>query len=310
LIRSKGIEQTETTMARENPFAPNPQRKIWLDGRLVPVEQACINVYDHGVLYGDGVFEGMRIYGGRVFKLDAHIKRLFDSARAIRLEIPVSHDQLVAATNETVKANNIPDGYVRLVVTRGVGKLGLSITKTANPTVFIIVDTIQLYPDEMYENGMAVITSSVIRNHPNALSPRIKSLNYLNNILAKIEALDAGVPEAIMFNHTGLVAEATGDNVFVVRNGIVYTPPTTDGMLEGITRDTVIELINKRGTPFREVHLSRHDLYIADECFLTGSAAEVVPVTRIDNRPVGTGQPGPITHQIINDFRECVRESA
>jgi branched-chain amino acid aminotransferase len=294
-------------MANENRFAPNPNLKIYLDGALVSPAEAKISVFDHGLLYGDGVFEGMRTYGGRVFRLDAHLKRLFDSARAIRLEIPMSREELAAAVNRTVAANKVRDGYVRLVVTRGVGTLGLSITRTANPSVFVIADQIQLYPEEMYEHGMAVITSSVLRNHPNALSPRIKSLNYLNNILAKIEAIDAGVPEAIMFNHQGVVAEATGDNVFAVRRAEVFTPPAADGILEGITRDVVIELLRKRGIPYREAHLTRHDLYICDECFLTGSAAEVIGVTTIDGRVVGDGTVGPVTRQVMADFKDCVR---
>ncbi len=297
-------------MPADNPFAPKPDLKIYLDGRIVPVAEARISVFDHGLLYGDGVFEGLRTYGGKVFKLDAHIRRLFESARAIRLTIPMTHQQLAEATNQTVKANGVSDGYVRLVVTRGVGYLGLSPTRTANPSVFIIADQIELYPPEMYEKGMAVITSSVVRNHPNAVSPRIKSLNYLNNILAKIEAMDAGVPEAIMFNHMGFVAECTGDNIFLIRNGEVLTPPINDGMLEGITRSVAIELVRKRSTPFREVGLTRHDLYIADECFLTGSAAEVVPVTKIDGRVIGDGSVGRLTRQIMSDFHAYVRANA
>jgi len=291
----------------ENPFLPKPGLKVFLDGQIVPVAEARISVFDHGLLYGDGVFEGMRVYGGRVFKMGAHLRRLFESAKAIRLTIPMSPQELAEATDRTVKANGVVDGYVRLVVTRGVGYLGLSITRTACPSVFIIADQIELYPPEMYEKGMAIITSSIVRNHPNAVSPRIKSLNYLNNILAKIEALDAGVPEAILFNHMGFVAEATGDNVFLVRNGTAMTPPSDDGSLEGVTQAVVAELLRRRSVPFREAHLTRHDLYIADECFLTGTAAEVVPVTRIDGRPIGSGQPGPVTRQLMADFREYVR---
>ena len=294
-------------MATENPFAPKPGLKIYLDGKLLSPAEAKVSVFDHGLLYGDGVFEGLRVYSGHVFKLDAHIVRLHDSAKAIRLTLPMSHGQIADAVNQTVKANGIVDGYVRLVVTRGVGTLGLSIVRTANPSVFVIADQIELYPRELYENGMAVITSSVIRNHPNAVSPRVKSLNYLNNILAKIEALDAGVLEAIMFNHTGYVAEATGDNVFTVHRGEVLTPRSSDGALEGITRAVVIELLQKRSIPLRETKMTRHDLYIADECFMTGSAAEVVPVTQIDNRPIGNATPGPITRQVMKDFAEYVR---
>lgn len=294
-------------MRPENPFLPKPSLKVFLDGQIVPVAEARISVFDHGLLYGDGVFEGMRVYGGRVFKMGAHLRRLFESAKAIRLTIPMTPQELAEATDRTVKANGVVDGYVRLVVTRGVGYLGLSITRTACPSVFIIADQIELYPPETYEKGMAIITSSIVRNHPNAVSPRIKSLNYLNNILAKIEALDAGVPEAILFNHMGFVAEATGDNVFLVRNGTAMTPPSDDGSLEGVTQAVVAELLRRRSVPFREAHLTRHDLYIADECFLTGTAAEVVPVTRIDGRPIGSGQPGPVTRQLMADFREYVR---
>jgi branched-chain amino acid aminotransferase len=297
-------------MAKENPFAPNPRLKIYLDGQLVPVTEAKISVFDHGLLYGDGVFEGLRTYNGHVFRIDAHIRRLFESAKAICLQIPMTHDELVEAVNQTVTANGIVDGYVRLVVTRGVGYLGLSFTRTANPSVFIIADQIELYPPETYTKGMAVITSSVVRNHPNAVSPRIKSLNYLNNILAKIEAIDANVPEAIMFNHMGFVSECTGDNIFLIRNGEVMTPGVNEGLLEGITRAVVIGLLKKRAVAFREAQLTRHDLYVADECFLTGSAAEVVPVTKIDGRLIGDGHPGPITRQVMADFHACVRGTA
>ncbi len=289
-----------------NQFAPDPNLKVFLDGRIVPMTQATVGVFDHGLLYGDGVFEGIRSYGGRVFRLDEHLKRLEESARAIRLTIPMSRAELAAATYDTMKANDITDGYIRLVVTRGVGYLGISPTRTANPSVFIIASQIELYPKELYEKGMAIISCSVIRNHPNAVSPRIKSLNYLNNILAKIEALDAGVHEAVMYNHLGYVAECTGDNVFVIRNGAVQTPPTAAGLLEGITRDVVIGLVKKRNLPFAEMNLTRHDLYVADEMFLTGTAAEIIPVTKIDGRPVGTGEPGPITRQLIADFRNLV----
>jgi len=287
-------------------YAPDPNLKIFLNGRIVPVAEATVSVFDHGLLYGDGVFEGIRSYGGKAFRLDEHLKRLEQSARAIRLELPMTREECAKATYDTLKANNITDGYIRLVVTRGVGYLGLSPSRTECPCVFIIASQIELYPKELYEKGMAIISCSVIRNHPNAVSPRIKSLNYLNNILAKIEALDAGVHEAVMYNHQGFVAECTGDNIFVIRDGVVQTPPTAAGLLEGITRDAVIELVNKRGIPFREMNLTRHDLYVADEAFLTGTAAEVIPVTKIDGRPVSAGQPGPITRQLIGDFKNLV----
>jgi branched-chain amino acid aminotransferase len=281
--------------------------KIWLDGKLVDKENAKISVYDHGLLYGDGVFEGIRVYSGKIFECEAHLDRLWASARAIRLTIPVSRDELRAAMELTVKTNNFTDCYIRAVVTRGVGYLGISPANCAKPSVFVIADTITMYPKEMYEKGMAIITASVIRNHQNALSPRIKSLNYLNNILAKIEAIDAGVPEAIMLNHEGNVAECTGDNIFIVRDGQIQTPTTADGILEGITRKCVIGLCARLGVQCVEKSLQRHDLYIADECFLTGSAAEVVPVTKIDGRPIGEGQVGPMTRKLMEAFHRHVR---
>lgn len=287
-------------------FGFDTNLKIFLNGKIVPANEATISIFDHGLLYGDGVFEGIRSYGGHVFRLDQHLQRLEESARAIRLQLPMTREEFVTATYDTLKANNIVDGYIRLVVTRGVGTLGLSPNRTECPSVFIIASQIELYPKELYENGMAIISGSVIRNHPNAVSPRIKSLNYLNNILAKIEALDAGVYEALMYNHQGYVAECTGDNVFLVRDGHVQTPSMTAGVLEGITRNAVIELVAQRNLPFREMELTRHDVYIADECFLTGTAAEVIPVTKIDGRLIGTGQPGPITRQLIADFKKLV----
>lgn len=282
--------------------------KVWIDGQFVAKEDAKISVYDHGLLYGDGVFEGIRVYNGKIFEADAHFRRLYDSAKAIRLIIPYTQQELIDATNELVKTCNYTDCYVRLVVTRGVGYLGLNPNKCERPTVFIIADTIDMYPREMYENGMSIITATVIRNHPNAIPPRVKSLNYLNNILAKIEAADAGVPEAVMLNHDGNVAECTGDNIFVVRDGVVSTPTTTDGILEGITRNVIIRLCRQNNIPVVERSLQRVDLYIADEMFLTGTAAEVIAVTKVDGRPVGTGKVGPITRRLIELFHKCVRE--
>jgi len=287
-------------------YAPDPNLKVFLNGRIIPATEAAIGIFDHGVLYGDGVFEGIRSYGGKVFRMNEHLRRLEESARAIRLELPMSRQEFDQAIYDTLKANNVTDGYIRLVVTRGVGSLGLSPSRTECPSVFIIASQIELYPRELYEKGMAIVSCSIIRNHPNAVSPRIKSLNYLNNILAKIEAMDAGVYETVMYNHQGFVAECTGDNLFVIRAGTVQTPPVTAGALEGITRNAVIELVHKRNIPFREMNLTRHDLYVSDECFLTGTAAEVIPVTKIDGRPVGTGQPGPITRQLIADFKNLV----
>lgn len=282
--------------------------KIWLDGRLVDKADAKVSVYDHGLLYGDGVFEGIRAYHGRIFECEAHLDRLFESAKAIRLAIPQTREQLRSAMEETIRENGVADCYIRLVVTRGVGSLGLNPARCEKPSVFIIADRLELYPREMYEKGMAVITSSVIRNHPNALSPRVKTLNYLNNILAKLDAIDAGVPEAIMLNHEGNVAECTADNIFIVRGGQVQTPTTADGILEGVTRRVMLELCRKHQIPCIEKTLQRHDLYIADECFLTGSGAEVIPVTKIDNRPIGAGQPGPLTRKLIEAFHQRVKE--
>jgi branched-chain amino acid aminotransferase len=282
--------------------------KVWIDAKLYDKADAKISVYDHGLLYGDGVFEGIRVYAGRIFKRDEHLNRLWDSAKTIRLNIPFTREETIAAMEQTIKANNFTDCYIRLVVTRGVGYLGLNPAKCPRPTMFVIADTIEMYPKDVYENGMAVITASVIRNHPNAISPRVKSLNYLNNILARLEAADAGVSEAIMLNHEGNVAECSADNIFIVRDGRVATPTTTDGILEGITRNAIIDLCARMNIPCHEKTLQRHDLYIADECFLTGSAAEVVPITKIDNRIIGPGHPGPITKKLHDAFHRHTRE--
>jgi branched-chain amino acid aminotransferase len=281
--------------------------KVWLDGKLLDKENAKVSVYDHGLLYGDGVFEGIRVYQGKIFECDAHLRRLFDSARAIRLTPPRSKEELKKAMEETVRANGFVDCYIRLVITRGVGYLGLNPNKCPVPSIFIIADTIEMYPAEMYQKGMSIITASVVRNHASAISPRVKSLNYLNNILAKIEAADAGVPEALMLNLDGNVAECTGDNIFIVRDGQVQTPCTSDGILEGVTRKVIMELCQELKIPCVEKTIQRHDVYVADECFLTGTAAEVVPVTRIDGRPIGTGEPGPITMKLIEAFHRFVR---
>jgi len=281
--------------------------KIWLDGKLVEKNEAKISVYDHGLLYGDGVFEGIRVYAGRVFELEAHLDRLYASARAIRLEIPLPREQFRGAIEQTFKANGFTDCYIRAVVTRGVGSLGIDPKKCHDPSVFVIADLIAVYPKEMYDKGMAVITASVMRNHPNALSPRVKSLNYLNNILARIEANDAGVPEAVMLNHLGNVSECTADNIFIVRDGQVQTPDTADGILEGVTRRVMIALCHDQKIPCVEKTLQRHDLYIADEMFVTGTGAEVMPVTKIDGREIGSGQVGPITLKLTKAFHRHVR---
>jgi branched-chain amino acid aminotransferase len=277
--------------------------QVYLNGKLVPEEEAKISVFDHGVLYGDGVFEGIRSYNGRIFKLHEHIKRLFDSAKAIMLTIPMSMEELIEAIITTVKANNIHNGYIRVVVTRGVGDLGLDPRQCNTPSVFIITDKITLYPEEFYQNGLEIITVPTRRNIPEALSPCIKSLNYLNNIMAKIEATQAGVQEAIMLNSDGYVAECTGDNIFIVKDNVLFTPPTWVGALKGITRDTVIDLSETEGISVREEVLTRYDLYTADECFLTGTAAEIIPVVKIDSRIIGEGKPGNITLKIMQKFK-------
>lgn len=276
--------------------------KIWLDNKLVDEADAKISVFDHGVLYGDGVFEGIRVYSGRIFELDAHIKRLYESAAVIRLEIPMSKDKLKSAVEKTTEANGVIDGYIRLVVTRGVGTLGLNPFICENSIVFIIADNIQLYPEELYEKGMKVISATTVRNHPLSLPPRVKSLNYLNNILAKIEALDNDVPEAIMYNHEGYVAEATGDNVFIVKDGVIYTPPVSAGSLRGITRGVVIKLAKGEKLEVAEKNLTRFDLYTCDEFFLTGTAAEVIGIIDIDGRVIGDGKPGPYTRLLRKRF--------
>lgn len=279
-------------------------RQVYLAGKLVPQEQALISVFDHGLLYGDGVFEGIRVYGGKVFLLDEHTARLYESAKSIRLTIPMSPSEMKAAVEQTVKANDIRDGYVRLVVTRGAGGLGLDIRKTSNPQVIIIADSITLYPEETYTKGLKLVTASTIRNHSAALSPRIKSLNYLNNILARIEGTDAGSVEALMLNHKGEVAECTGDNIFIVKNKVLMTPPADAGILEGITRNAVMRLARDAGMDVREPTMTRHDIYTADECFLTGTAAEIVPVVSLDGRAIGTSEPGPVTQDLLRRFRK------
>ena len=282
--------------------------KVYINGKLFDKPDAKVSVYDHGLLYGDGVFEGIRVYEGKVFRLKEHVDRLFESARHIKLEIPLSKEQMVEAILGTVKVNNKTNGYIRPVVTRGAGYLGLDPRKTSDPQVIIIVDDISLYPQELYDNGMELATVSTIRNHPNALNPRIKSCNYLNNILAKIEAIQAGCVEALMLNHKGEIAECSGDNIFLVKRGNLRTPPIDAGVLEGVTRGAIIELAGKAGIPVQEMALTRHDVYTADECFLTGTAAEVIPVVKCDARPIGNGMPGPITRQLRERFQQLTRQ--
>ncbi len=281
--------------------------KIYLDGKFVEQQDAQVSVFDHGLLYGDGVFEGIRVYHGRIFRLEQHLDRLWDSAKAIMLKIPLSKEELTRACCEACRLNNVRDGYIRLVVTRGVGNLGLNPFQCPKPTVFIIADTIELYPEKVYREGIELITAATQRVNAAAISPSIKSLNYLNNILAKIEAIHAGTIEAIMLNHAGYVAECTGDNIFIVRQGRVETPPVSDGALIGITRNVILELAVKLGLPVAETHLTRYDLMTADECFITGTAAEIVPVAKVDCRPIGDGQPGVITLKLMEAFRKLTR---
>ncbi len=283
-------------------------RQVYIDGKFYPQAEAKISVFDHGLLYGDGVFEGLRSYQGKVFRLEEHISRLFESAKAIWLTIPMTQEAMCAKVNEAVQLNKIEDGYIRLVVTRGAGTLGLDPNRCSNPQVIIIADAIALYPQELYEKGLEIVTVSVQRTNPAALNPRIKSLNYLNNILAKIEGLQAGCIEALMLNHKGEVAECTGDNIFLVRSGVLCTPPLDAGILAGVTRDAVIELACVAGIEVSEAPLTKHDVYIADECFLTGTAAEVIPVVKVDSRVIGTGKPGPVTQDLEQRFKKLTRE--
>ena len=283
--------------------------KIYIDGKYYDERNARISVFDHGLLYGDGIFEGIRAYNGRVFELKAHIDRLFASAKAILLEIPMSHAQVMRAVVETCRRNRIRDGYVRLVVTRGVGTLGLNPNRCKKGSVIIIAGKIQLYPQELYERGMAIITVPTTRNLHSALNPAIKSLNYLNNIMAKIEANNAGCEEAIMLNAQGFVAECTGDNLFIVKEGELLTPPLTAGALYGITRRVVMNLARAQGIPVRECDLTRYDLFIAEECFVTGSAAEIMPVVKIDGRTIGSGKPGSTTRSLIKEYHALTTTS-
>jgi branched-chain amino acid aminotransferase len=281
--------------------------KIYLDGRFVEKEEAVVSVFDHGLLYGDGVFEGIRAYGGRVFKLKEHIDRLYESAHTIMLQIPMSRAELSAVVEESLRVNGLRDAYIRLVVTRGVGDLGLDPRKCSKPTIFIIADKIQLYPESLYQNGLEIITVATQRNVPEALNPQIKSLNYLNNILAKIEAINAGYEEALMLSPLGYVAECTGENVFIVKGKQLLTPPPYIGALRGITRQAVVELAEARGYMVKEELLTRHDLFNADELFLTGTAAEIVPVVKLDGRVIGSGKPGAVTQALRTAFHNLTQ---
>jgi len=280
--------------------------KIYLDGKFVDEADAKVSVFDHGLLYGDGVFEGIRLYGGNIFRLEDHLERLEYSAKAILLAMPLTRKELSDATCETCRQNGLVDGYIRLVITRGVGDLGLAPWLCAKPTVFIIASKISLYPQEHYEKGLAIVTVPTRRINPAALPPTIKSLNYLNNILGKIEARQFGALEAIMLNDQGYVAECTADNIFIVHKGTVITPAASQGALKGITRSTIFDIARELGLPIREADMTRYDVWVADECFLTGSGAEVIPVTKLDGREIGSGKPGEITQKILASFRRRV----
>jgi len=283
--------------------------KIYINGRFYGKNEAKISVFDHGLLYGDGVFEGIRAYNRLVFKLKEHIVRLYESAHTIMLSIPLSQDKMLKAVVDTLKANDLSDAYIRLIVTRGIGDLGLDPRKCkGNASVIIIADKIALYPERFYKQGLAIITVPTVRNLPEALNPQIKSLNYLNNILAKIEAVNCGYDEAIMLDALGYVAECTGDNIFIARNGHLYTPPQCMGTLRGITRDSVLEIASKSKISVHEHVLTRHEVYNADECFLTGTAAEIIPVVKVDGREIGTGKPGELTWELIGKFKQLTKK--
>lgn len=282
---------------------------IFLDGKFVPESEAKVSVFDHGLLYGDGIFEGIRFYNGRVFRLEEHLDRLWDSARSICLDIPMSRAEMTDALLETIRRNDLREGYIRQIVTRGVGNLGLNPAQCKQPSVIIIATTIALYPKEVCERGLTVVTCATRRTSAAALNPAVKSLNYLNNVMARIEANLAGADEALMLNDAGNVAECTADNVFIIKRGQIFTPPISAGALRGITRSVVFDIAAELGLKISETDVTRHDVFIADECFLTGTAAEVIPVVKADGRPIGTGQPGAITMRMIGRFREMTRET-
>ena len=285
------------------------QPRIYIDGQFFAEGEAKVSVFDHGLLYGDGIFEGIRFYNGRVFRLEEHLQRLWDSAHSICLEIPMSRSEMTEALLETIRQNDLRDGYIRLVVTRGVGNLGLNPAQCKKPSVIIIAATVALYPAEIYARGLSVVTCATRRTSPSSLNPAVKSLNYLNNVMARIEANLAGADEALMLNDAGNVAECTADNVFVIKHGQIFTPPISAGALRGITRAVVFEIAAELGMKVTETDITRHDVFIADECLLTGTAAEVIPVIKADGRVIGNGKPGPITTRMIARFREITRET-
>jgi branched-chain amino acid aminotransferase len=295
--------------SRPRPATGIKDAKIYIDGKFYSEASAKISVLDHGLLYGDGIFEGIRFYNGRVFRLEEHLARLWDSARSICLEIPMSMRDMTEAVLETIRQNGLRDGYIRLLVTRGVGNLGLNPTQCKYPSLIIIAATIALYHESFYRKGLAIITCATRRSNPAALNPAVKSLNYLNNVMARIEANLAGADEALMLNDAGNVAECTADNVFIIKRGQIFTPPITAGALRGITRGIVFEIAGELGIKISEADITRHDVFVADECFLTGTAAEIVPVVKADGRLIGNGKPGGITTRTIARFREMTRET-
>jgi branched-chain amino acid aminotransferase len=295
--------------SRPRPTTGIKDAKIYIDGKFYSEASAKVSVLDHGLLYGDGIFEGIRFYNGRVFRLEEHLARLWDSARSICLEIPMSMRDMTEAVLETIRQNRLRDGYIRLLVTRGVGNLGLNPTQCKFPSVIIIAATIALYHESFYRKGLTIITCATRRSNPAALNPAVKSLNYLNNVMARIEANLAGADEALMLNDEGNVAECTADNVFIIKGGQIFTPPITAGALRGITRGIVFEIAAEFGIKISEIDITRHDVFVADECFLTGTAAEIVPVVKADGRSIGNGKPGPITTRAIARFREMTRET-
>ena len=305
---------TEETIEPAIESQPRPttgvrEAKIYIDGKFYSEANAKVSVFDHGLLYGDGIFEGIRFYNGRVFRLEQHLERLWNSARSICLDIPMTRQEMTEALLETIRQNHLRDGYIRLVVTRGVGNLGLNPEQCKNPSVIIIAATIALYHEDFYRKGLSIVTVATRRSNPASLNPAVKSLNYLNNVMARIEANLASADEALMLNDAGNVAECTADNVFIVKHGQIFTPPTTAGALQGITRSVVFDIGGEFDIKVIEADFTRHDIFVADECFLTGTAAEIVPVVKADGRVIGNGKPGPITTRIIARFREMIHQT-
>ena len=295
--------------SRPRPTTGVREAKIYIDGKFYSEANAKVSVFDHGLLYGDGIFEGIRFYNGRVFRLEQHFERLWNSARSICLDIPMTRQEMTEALLETIRQNHLRDGYIRLVVTRGVGNLGLNPEQCKNPSVIIIVATIALYHEDFYRKGLSIVTVATRRSNPASLNPAVKSLNYLNNVMARIEANLASADEALMLNDAGNVAECTADNVFIIKHGQIFTPPTTAGALQGITRSVVFDIAGEFDIKVIEADFTRHDIFVADECFLTGTAAEIVPVVKADGRIIGNGKPGPITTRIIARFREMIHHT-